>query len=36
MHEYINLTYDNIDDEHLCCAIGDPKHQTGVCLKKSG
>lgn len=34
MNEYINLTYDNIDDEHLCCAIGAPKHQTGVCLKK--
>ncbi|MBQ6559276.1 MAG: GNAT family N-acetyltransferase [Erysipelotrichaceae bacterium] len=34
MHEYINLTADNIDMEHLCCAIGDPKHQEGVDRKK--
>lgn len=33
-HEYINLTIDNIDSEHLCCAIGDPKHQKGVNGKK--
>lgn len=34
MNEYINLTLDNIDDEHICCAIGDPKHQFGVDKKK--
>lgn len=34
MHEYINITLDNIDNEHLCCAIGDPKHQAGVDNKK--
>ena len=27
MNEYITLTKENIDDEHICCAIGDPKHQ---------
>ena len=32
MNEYINLTLDNIDNEHICCAIGDPKHQCGVDL----
>ena len=30
MNEYINLNLDNIDAEHICCAIGDPKHQIGV------
>ena len=34
MNEYINLTVDNIDNEHICCAIGDPKHQNGVDKKK--
>ena len=34
MNEYINLTADNIDKEHICCAIGDPKHQCGVDRKK--
>lgn len=34
MNEYINLTLENIDSEHICCAIGDPKHQTGVNNKK--
>jgi hypothetical protein len=34
MHEYINLTAENIDKEHICCAIGDPKHQCGVDKKK--
>ncbi len=34
MNEYINLTKDNIDEEHICCAIGDPKHQCGVDKKK--
>ena len=34
MNEYINLTLENIDEEHICCAIGDPKHQNGVDNKK--
>ena len=34
MNEYINLDLDNIDNEHICCAIGDPKHQVGVDKKK--
>lgn len=34
MNEYINLTVENIDKEHICCAIGDPKHQDGVDTKK--
>ncbi len=34
MNEYINLTLENIEKEHLCCAIGDPKHQVGVDNKK--
>ena len=34
MNEYITLTKENIDDEHICCAIGDPKHQDGVDRKK--
>lgn len=34
MNEYINLTSENIEKEHICCAIGDPKHQTGVNAKK--
>jgi len=34
MNEYVNLTLENIDEEHICCAIGDPKHQAGVDRKK--
>ena len=34
MNEYINLDEKNINDEHICCAIGDPKHQNGVDKKK--
>jgi len=34
MHEYINLTAENIDKEHICCAIWDLKHQCGVDKKK--
>jgi len=34
MNEYITVTAENIDDEHLCCAIGDPKHKDGVNAKK--
>ena len=33
-NEYIDLTSENIDEEHICCAIGDPKHQQGVDRKK--
>lgn len=34
MEEYRNLTLENIEEEHICCAIGDPKHQSGVDKKK--
>ena len=34
MNEYINLNLENIENEHICCAIGDPKHQDGVNAKK--
>ena len=34
MNEYINIDNTNIDSEHICCAIGDPKHQKGVDKKK--
>lgn len=34
MSEYINLDFENIEKEHICCAIGDPKHQDGVNRKK--
>ncbi len=34
MSEYINLTLQNIDSEHLCCAISDKKHEAGVLNKK--
>jgi ribosomal protein S18 acetylase RimI-like enzyme len=34
MNDFVNLTLDNIDNEHICCAIGDPKHQEGVNRKK--
>ena len=32
---YITLTEENVDSEHLCCAIADKKHQAGVAAKKS-
>lgn len=34
MNEYINLNQENIAEEHICCAIGDKKHQQGVEQKK--
>ncbi len=34
MKEYINLDEKNLEEEHICCAIGDPKHQSGVDKKK--
>lgn len=30
MNKYINLTLENIEEEHICCAIGDKKHQDVV------
>lgn len=33
-HEYINITTENLENEHLCCAISDKKHQCGVNVKK--
>lgn len=35
MNEYINLNAENLKHEHICCAIGDPKHQDGVNRKKA-
>ena len=34
MNKFINLEDGNIAAEHICCAIGDPKHQCGVDKKK--
>lgn len=34
MNNYINITLENIESEHLCCAISDKKHQDGVNNKK--
>ncbi len=31
---FINLTQNNLDEEHICCAIADKKHQSGVAIKK--
>lgn len=33
-HRYINLTEENLENEHVCCAISDKKHQCGVSVKK--
>lgn len=32
---YIRLTADNLEQEHLCCAIADKKHQAGIERKKA-
>lgn len=32
--QFINITLENLDSEHLCCAIADKKHQCGVGAKK--
>lgn len=32
---FINLNQDNIEQEHLCCAITDKKHQCGVDIKRA-
>ncbi len=31
---FINITIDNLEEEHICCAIADKKHQCGVNIKK--
>lgn len=33
-NQFINITPENLDKEHLCCAISDKKHQCGVTAKK--
>lgn len=33
--QYINITHDNIEQEQLCCALADKKHQCGVEVKKN-
>ena len=33
--EFITLNPDNVVSEHLCCAISDKKHQTGVNDKRN-
>jgi len=33
--EYITLTLENLEQEHVCCAISDKKHQCGVDAKKA-
>lgn len=32
--QFINITKENISQEHLCCAMADKKHQIGVATKK--
>ena len=34
MNEYINLNLENIESEHICCAISDKKHQEGFRFAK--
>ncbi|WP_313530282.1 GNAT family N-acetyltransferase [Anaerotignum sp.] len=33
--QFKNIGLENIDEEHLCCAIADKKHQCGVKVKKT-
>lgn len=33
--QYVVLTQENVDKEHLCCAIADKKHQCGVEKKRA-
>lgn len=35
MGKFINLDLQNLMEEHVCCAIGDPKHRDGVDTKKA-
>lgn len=32
--QFLNLTAENLGDEHLCCALADKKHQCGVQIKR--
>lgn len=32
--QFITIDQDNIESEHLCCAISDKKHQCGVTIKR--
>lgn len=32
--KFINITSENVNSEHLCCAISDKKHQVGVDAKR--
>ena len=32
---FINLAEENLQNEHLCCAISDKKHQCGVDFKRA-
>ena len=34
MNQYINLTLENIEKEHICCAIGDKKSSSRCHTKK--
>lgn len=35
MPDYLDLTPENLAEHHLCCALGDPKHESGVQRKKA-
>lgn len=34
MNEYINLNLENMENEHICCAIRNPKYQYVIHKKK--
>ncbi len=36
MNEYIYLTLENIDEEHICCAIGDKNIKQVLIVKRNG
>lgn len=36
MNQYINLTLENIEKEHICCAIGDKNIKQVSHKKKNG
>ncbi|WP_352400236.1 GNAT family N-acetyltransferase [Anaerotignum sp.] len=33
--DFVNISFENMDEEHLCCAMADKKHQCGVQMKKA-
>lgn len=35
MDAYIDLDADTLAEHHICCALGDPKHELGVAQKKA-